>query len=129
MRVALAAIALGSLLGFATLAQAGILASPPVYGGAPGVGGAFTCRIFNAGTTPVTITVRHVIIPPGIVIPLSSDTCNVPLGGGKYCAFASGVANISYMCEAVTTVSAVNLRGIGEVQTSAHAIVTAEPMR
>lgn len=129
MRIASASLA-ASLFVLTASAHAEILATPPIYGGTPAIGGEFTCRIFNSGTTPVTINARRILINPGLVIPLSLDTCNVPLGAGKYCLFfTTGVGNNAYMCKATTVGSAAALRGLGEVQSSGHAVINTEPMR
>jgi hypothetical protein len=129
MRLSLTLAALAAATTLCATAQAGNLASPPIYGGFPGIGGTFSCRIFNAGAASVTISARQIFVNPGTAIALTSDTCSAPLAAGKYCAFTSGVGNFAYICQATTVGSAASLRGLGEVQTSAHAFITSEPMR
>ena len=130
MRLFPISLVLGTLLGFAGAAQADILASAPVFGGAPGVGGQVTCRIMNVGLGSVNISSRQIINNVGTLATLSSDTCTTPVAPNKYCAFATGpVSNFAFSCRAVYSGVDPSLRGVAEFVNSSNTILNSLPMQ
>ena len=108
-----------------------IVASGPVYGGPPAVGGYFSCRIFNHGTTTVNITQRRIYkASTGTLAPISTDNCGVPLLSGKSCVFYTtpvlpGVPN---SCRIVTTQNDVKLSGVAELQNASGNTLLVVPL-
>lgn len=123
---------LTTLIGLCGAAQADILAAGPAYGG--NFGGNVTCRIFNFGTSTVSITTRQIWANTNVLIAPASDTCNVALLPLKYCAFtAPSAGNLAYSCRVVAVAGAydknVNISGVAEIQLSNGTISTTLPLQ
>jgi hypothetical protein len=131
MNVRLIPVALVALLCFNGIAQADILASGPTFGGIATFGGGnVTCRIFNYGLTPVSITARQIFINTGTAVTPTSDTCNVALGSTKYCAFGAPITgNFAYSCRILVTGTDTRVSGVAELTDTGNAIVNAMPMQ
>jgi hypothetical protein len=104
-----------TLAAFVTIASFGTteartLASPPLYGGANEINGLVGCRLFNAGTAAVTITVHKLIANDNSVARVSDDSCGSSLGAGDHCAFDTMITgNLAYSCLVNATGTTVNL--------------------
>jgi hypothetical protein len=109
-----------------------ILASGPVYGGAGSVGGFINCRMFNAGTSTITVKTREIFTNTNVAVAFTSDTCRSALGPQKYCAFIGSISgNFAFSCRAVITApigKVVNARGVAEVQNTGFVVLNALPM-
>ena len=109
--------------------DAGILGAGPAYGGPGSVGGAVTCRIFNFGTSTVSITTRQIFTNTNVSIPLASDTCNVALGVAKYCAFTARITgNLAYSCRVIAVGTETHISGVAEIQLPNGSISTTLPL-
>ena len=116
MKLRLAFATVATLIGLGSAAQAEILASAPVYGGTPSNGGFVVCRIFNAGLTTASISVRQIFNDLNVSVPLTADSCNVALLPSRYCAYiATVVGNRAHSCRLVATGIDIKLRGVAEV--------------
>ena len=135
MYVRLTFAVLATLIGLCGAAQADILSAGPAYGGFPSIGGSVTCRIFNFGTSTVSLPTLQIWTNTNVslVIPPANDSCSVPLAPQKTCAYsASPTSNLAYSCRVVAVAGAydknVNISGVIEIQTSAHSVVTTVPL-
>ena len=129
MNIRLTQVALAGLIGLSGAAQADMLGGGPVYGGPASVGGQITCRIFNYGLSPVTITTRQIWNNTNSLQSLVSDTCNVVLQPARYCAFtASIVGNFAFSCRVVATGTDVKLSGVAEVKNSSSTVLSSVPL-
>lgn len=133
MYVRLTFAVLATLIGLCGAAQADILAAGPAYGGFSSIGGSITCRIFNFGTSTVSISARQIFTNTNVSITPTADTCNVSLAPTRTCAYsASPTSNLAYSCRVVAVAGAydklVNISGVIEIQTSGHEVVTTVPL-
>ena len=111
-------------------ATADILGAGPAYGGPGSAGGHITCRIFNFGSFPVSITTRQIFTNTNVSIVPSSDTCNVALGAAKYCAFTAPITgNLAYSCRVVAQGITTNISGVAEIQLPNGSISTTLPLQ
>jgi hypothetical protein len=110
-------IALAASLGLAGTAQADILSAGPAYPGNP-TGGSVTCRIFNAGLQPVTISLRQIFNNASTTpVALTSDTCTAAIPPLGYCAFAASPGgNFAFSCRINANGSDNNISGDVEVR-------------
>jgi hypothetical protein len=121
--------ALATLIGLGGAAQADMLASGQAYGGVSSINGTVTCRIFNFGLTPVTITARQIWTNTSASITPTSDTCNVPLASTHACAYAqSPTSNLAYSCRIIAAGTEVNVSGVTEIQNPSHDVLSVVPM-
>jgi len=135
IRVLITTLAL--LIGLGGAAQADILAAGPVYGGnIPDLtGGQITCRIFNAGLTPVTINLTEIRTNTNFLVTPISNTCltngtNPPLGVAKYCAFNAAITgNFAYTCRINVLGTDTNIRGVAEVMGLHGELLNALPLQ
>jgi hypothetical protein len=107
-------------------------AAGPVYGGPGSVGGTVTCRIFNFGGALVTITARRIFNNVNEVVQLASDTCNVPLGLFKSCAFSAPITgNFAFSCQVDTQSGTLtpHISGVAEIQAPNHAVLSTVPLQ
>jgi hypothetical protein len=109
-----------------------VLASAPVYGGPTSVGGFINCRLFNAGSSMLTIKSPQIFNNVNTVVSLNSNTCSTALGPLKYCAYVGSISgNFAFSCHAVIAPprgKSVNVRGVAEVQNPGFAVMNALPM-
>jgi hypothetical protein len=127
--VTIASIAV--LLGSASV-EARTLASGPNYGGSTvRNGGTVTCRLFNAGTTTVSVNNRRLITNTNSVVPLSSDSCGAPLGPEENCAFSAPITgNFAYSCLVNASGSTVSLlRGSIDVTNTLNSLLNSLPLQ
>ena len=121
---------LATLIGLCGAAQAEILGAGPAYGGSPSVGGRVACRIFNFGTTPVSITTRQIFTNTNVSIVPATDTCNVALGVAQYCAFEAPITgNFAYSCRVVAQGTTTNISGVAEIKLLNGTISTTLPLQ
>src|SRR4030095_3440945 len=86
--------------GLAGTAQAEILASGPVYGGASQV--RVACQVFNAGSTPITFVSTEIfdqLTPGGGPITLDFSNCVGSLAPTDICTFQGPASNQAYSCK------------------------------
>ena len=123
----LAALAL-LIAGGAAEAATKILASGPVYGGnAPGF--IMSCRLFNAGTGPVTVTARQIVLSSNAPALITVNSCTGTLGASKHCLFAGSLAvNQAFACRAVVSGTNPVVRGTAQLS-SGNTILASEQMQ
>jgi hypothetical protein len=96
-----------TLTTLATVIGLGGAAQAETYGGGPifaPVGAAFVaCRVFNFGTTPVTVPTSQIFNTAGTAIPLMGNTCaGATLALGQSCDFFGAAATPNqYSCRAI----------------------------
>ncbi|WP_133717204.1 MULTISPECIES: hypothetical protein [Methylocaldum] len=130
MNVRLTFAALAALIGFCGTAQAEIFAGGPAYGGPGSVGGNISCRIFNYGLSPVTITQRQIFTNTNETVAPSSDTCDAELQPATYCAFVAPIqGNLAYSCWLTATGTDTRLSGVAEIQASDFSVLNAVPIQ
>ena len=113
-------VALATLITLAGTSEAKILASGPLYSANGPAGGQFVCRIFNAGLANVSMSVRQIITNTNVVLPLTSDTCNVALAPGRYCAFQATIpGNLAHSCRVFALGADTEIRGTAQIQAGA----------
>ena len=116
--------AIAALIALGGVAEADIFTGGPLYGGASSTGGVVTCRFFNAGTSNVTFAYRQIWANTGSLVSLVSDSCNVAVGAGKYCAYSAGITgNFAYSCRAVINGIDNNVSGEMDITEGAPATV------
>ncbi len=110
-------IVLVALITMATAANATTLAAGGLNGG-PTAGAAF-CYLFNAGSSPVTISAQA-IFREGDATPLSlAGFCPVTLNAGTICRFFTPiVAGAANACKVVVDPDASTVRGTLEIRTN-----------
>jgi hypothetical protein len=93
------------------------------------VNGSVTCRVFNFGGFPVSIPTRQIFTNTNVAVHLFTDTCNVPLLVGQYCAFAGTISgNFAFSCRLIATGTETRLSGMGEIQDSRHNVLNSVPL-
>ena len=118
-------VALATLVTLAGTSEAKILASGPLYSANGPAGGQFVCRIFNAGLTSVSMSLRQIITNTTVVLPLISDTCNVALAPGRYCQFIATIpGNLAFSCRAFVIGTDTEVRGTAQIQNGATVLNT-----
>jgi hypothetical protein len=116
--------AIAALIALGGVAEADILSGGPLYGGASSVGGVVTCRFFNTGISNVTFSSRQIWANTGSSVSLISDSCNVAIAPGKYCAYSAGITgNFAYSCRAVINGIDNNVSGEMDIVVGAPAAV------
>ena len=127
-RVTLASVMV--IVGLTTAAHADIISGGPAYGGPASIGGAMTCRLFNAGLSSATVSFRQIYDNTGAAVALSGDSCNVTLAPTKSCAFAAAIGgNLAFSCRAGISGNDENVSGVVEIQNSGGGVLTVVPMR
>ena len=117
------------LIGMGTLAHADIYAAGPSYGGNPS-GGIATCRLINAGTAAVNVTLRQIITNTNVALPLSFDTCVATLAGGNNCAYsANGPGKFALSCRAFVQGDDPQVSGSLDVQNPVGTVRVITPMQ
>ncbi len=108
------ACALG--VGLTQAAVAGeVFAAGGLHGGPAQVTAA--CKIFNGGSTAVTLSGSKIVTEYGGAILLYPATCNGSLAPGRTCVIFGGITdNRSYACRVVASPSKAALRGILEMR-------------
>ncbi|MCI0600108.1 MAG: hypothetical protein L0Y50_04800 [Beijerinckiaceae bacterium] len=113
-----------AMLALVGTAKAEIFSAGPAYPGNP-TGGSVTCRIFNAGLSPVSISFRQIWTNTGVAPALSTDTCNVAVPSTGYCAFTTPASgNLAYSCRINSSGTDNNITGVIEVRATSGAQVT-----
>jgi hypothetical protein len=122
--------ALITLISFAGIAHADIFAAGPVYGSfAELSGGQITCRVFNAGLTPVTINLTQIWTNTGVLVTLASNTCLGSLNSIQSCAFSAPITgNLAYSCRVNAQGTDTNITGVAEIQAGGN-ILNALPLQ
>lgn len=129
MHTRLAFVALAMLIGLGGAARADIYGAGPAYGGNPS-GGAATCRVINVGTSAVGITLRQIITNTNGILPLSGDTCNVPIGPSSNCAFTASVpGNFALSCRLFVSGLDPQISGTLDVQNPVGTVRVVVPMQ
>jgi hypothetical protein len=128
----LALTAFIALIGLGGAAQADIHAAGPVYGGTTPtqVNGMISCRVFNFGSVPVSITTRQIIDSNGTNVIPANDTCGAPLVVGGSCVYVATItALVAYSCRVIdATTGSTSLSGVAEIQSSAGQILNVLPL-
>ncbi|WP_394753425.1 hypothetical protein [Crenothrix sp.] len=120
---------IATLTGFGSAAHADIYAAGPAYGANP-TGGLATCRVINVGTTSVNITLRQIITNTNSILPLSSNTCNVPVAAGDNCAFSAPVGgNFALSCRLFVSGTDPQISGTLDVQNPIGTVRVVVPMQ
>ena len=104
MRKLIVFVALIITFGFATAANAAQIASPAIFGAHTQTGA--MCAIYNAGTTPLTVTLR-ILDESGGVVKSQAGTLQPGEFGSIFTSISFGVA---YACSANAS-GVSNLRG------------------
>jgi hypothetical protein len=126
----LALTTLTALIGLGGVAQADIHAAGPVYGGPASVGGAISCRVFNFGTAPVSITTRSIFDNTNANITPTFDTCGTPLAVGQYCAYAAPITgNLAYSCRMIDQSTSSSLSGAAEITGPGAVFISVLPLQ
>jgi hypothetical protein len=128
----LALTTLTALIGLGGAAQADIHAAGPVYGGSTEVGGVISCRVFNFGSAPVSITSRQIFDNNNLSVIPAADTCGTPLGVGQSCVYVASITGLlAYSCRVIDSSTSSSLSGAAEIQggsgASAGTILNALP--
>jgi hypothetical protein len=98
-------VAAAALLAAPSLARADVLAGGPLFVGSSVPQQLAGCYVFNAGTTPVTLTSARIVGPNGQPIELitTSISCGPTLAAGQLCRFEGAVlSNVPYACSVTT---------------------------
>jgi len=135
-RLTIAAIA--AMIGVGATAQAQPMTAQKVfYGAGPSYAGApfllnganVNCRVFNFGTTNVTISQRQIFTSSGVAVKIAGNSCGV-LKPGKSCAFYSNNSadNVAYSCRLTGSGTSVNISGVVEIQDESSNILAVLPL-
>jgi hypothetical protein len=125
----LALTTLSALIGLGGAAQADTHAAGPVFGGSTQT--AIVCRVFNFGSTAVSITNRLIYDSTGTTVNLTlGDSCVAPLVSGGSCSYGASITNSqAYSCRVVDSLGTTptNLSGAAETS-SASGVLTVLPL-
>ena len=126
--IALAAFA--AAVGLGGTAQAEMMSGGPVYGGPASITGTVTCRVFNFGVFPVSITLRQIWNNAGGLSALNSDSCGASLASTKTCQFSAPITgNFAYSCRIFESGNDGNVTGVAEIQASNHSVLNTVPLQ
>jgi hypothetical protein len=98
--------------GLAGTAQADILASGPVYGGASQI--RVACQVFNAGSIPITFVSTEIfdqLTPGGGPVTLDFSNCVGSLAPNDICTFQAPAGNQAYGCKVNIVELKTDVRG------------------
>jgi hypothetical protein len=98
--------------GLAGTAQADILASGPVYGGASQI--RVACQVFNAGSIPITFVSTEIfdqLTPGGGPVTLDFSDCVGSLAPNDICTFQAPAGNQAYGCKVNIVQLKTDVRG------------------
>ena len=120
-------IACLSLLTMGTAANATTLAAGGLYGGTTQVFA--LCYLYNAGTSSVNISGKHIIEEGVGPISFSADNCGT-LALGSICRFDAGIANNAvHACKAEVSPNDAHVRGILEIRDGSGTPLQTEQLR
>jgi hypothetical protein len=123
-------LVLATLICLGGAAQAADFGGGPAYGGRNSVGGSVTCRVFNFGTTAVSISFRQIFDNTGAMVTLTSDSCNVSLGPTKSCSYSAPISgNLAFSCRLRTVGTGTGISGLIEIQSVGNTVLTTVPLR
>jgi len=130
MKWRLSIAAAAALIALGGAAKAGILASAPGEAGPAQVGAAVVCRLFNAGSSSVTVSSREIwssFLTAKVAI--SHDECTRALGAQKFCQyFMSPADRATYACRAVISGVEEDVRGTMLIFSSSGQLLLSLPM-
>lgn len=130
MHKPLALAAFAAAVGLGGSAQAEMLSGGPVYGGPASISGTVTCRVFNFGAFPVTISLRQIWNNAGGLAALNSDSCGVSLGVTKTCQFSAPITgNFAFSCRIFERGDDGNVSGVAEIQAPNHSVLNTVPLQ
>jgi hypothetical protein len=98
--------------GLAGTAQADILSSGPVYGGASQI--RVACQVFNAGSIPITFVSTEIfdqLTPGGGPVTLDFSNCVGSLAPNDICTFQAPAGNQAYGCKVNIVELKTDVRG------------------
>ena len=118
------------LVAMAPGVRAEMFGAGPVYGGPVSVGGSVTCRVFNFGTSSVSIPTRQIFTNTNSLVSILGDSCSVPLGAAHTCAFTGAITgNFAFSCRLIATgTDDTRLSGMAEIQNSTHNVLNSVPL-
>lgn len=116
IRTSLGAAAVVGMLGTGGAGQAAdLLAAGSIYGGLNQVRA--VCYVYNAGNTPIQMTIPRLLNENGEVFKLAVNQCSRSLGPGLSCGVAADIPNNeTFSCKVMVNPSKANVRGILEVR-------------
>jgi hypothetical protein len=116
--------------GVAGTAQADILASGPVYGGAGQV--RVACQVFNAGSAPITFLSTEIfdqLTPGGGPITLDFSNCVGLLAPNDICTFQAPANNQAYGCKVNILEVKTDVRGTMAALGPSNALLSEADLR
>lgn len=121
--------AIAALIALGGTARADILASGPGDAGPAQLSGVVVCRLFNAGTSAVTISAREIWSSFTGKVAVSHDECTGSLAAQKFCQyFATAASRATYACRSVTGGADENIHGTMLIFSSTGQLLLSLPM-